>query len=151
MEKIKVTVTGIRVFDAKEIPSVELQLAQPIRGYAAHVEKNVVAGYEETDVTRISMNRSQLTRELCAVNELIDEYRGCRPVAFDQKAFALILRGAELTIVREAHVAGEVVPDAKDKDGNDVVFKRDCYTTHVVGVQLTDRAVARLDAACTLD
>ena len=151
MEKIKVTITGVRVFDAKEIPSVELQLAQSIKGYAGRVENKVVTGYEETDVTHISMNRSQLTRELCAVNELIDEYRGCRPTAFDQKAFALILRGAELTIVREAHVAGEVVPDAKDKDGNDIVFKRDCYTTHVVGVQLTDRSVARLDAACSLD
>ena len=151
MEKIKVTITGVRVFDAKEIPSVELQLAQSIKGYAARVENKVVKGYEETDVTSISMNRSRLTRELCAVNELIDEYRGCRPTAFDQKAFALILRGAELTIVREAHAAGEVVPDAKDKDGNDRVFNRDCYTTHIVGVQLTDRSVARLDAACSLD
>ena len=151
MEKIKVTITGVRVFDAKEIPSVELQLAQPIKGYAARVENKVITGYEETDVTRISMNRSRLTRELCAVNELIDEYRGCRPTAFDQKAFALILRGAVLTIVREAHAAGEVMPDEKDKDGNEIVFKRDSYTTHIVGVQLTDRAVARLDAACTLD
>ena len=151
MEKIKVTVTGVRVFDAKEIPSVELQLASAIRGYAQSVDDNNVVTFNETDVTRISMNRSQLTRELCAVNELIDEYRSCRPTAFDQKAFALILRGAELTIVREAHAAGEIVPDAKDKDGNDIVFKRDCYTTHVVGVQLTDRSVARLDAACSLD
>lgn len=151
MEKIKVTITGVYVHDTKEIPSVELRLAQSIKGYAQSIDDNNVVTFDETDVTRISMNRSQLTRELCAVNELIDEYRGCRPTAFDQKAFALILRGAELTIVREAHVAGEVVPDAKDKDGNDIVFKRDCYTTHVVGVQLTDRAVARLDAACSLD
>lgn len=151
MEKIKVTITGVRVFDAKEIPSVELQLASAIKGYAQSVDDNNVVTFDETDVTRISMNRSQLTRELCAVNELIDEYRGCRSTAFDQKAFALILRGAELTIVREAHAAGEVVSDAKDKDGNDIVFKRDCYTTHIVGVQLTDRAVARLDAACSLD
>lgn len=151
MEKIKVTVTGVRVYDQKEIPSVELILAQAIKGYTARVENKVITGYDETDVTSISMNRSQLTRELCSVNELIDEYRGCRPTAFDQKAFSLILRGAVLTIVREAHAAGEIIPDAKDKDGNAIVFKRDCYTTHVVGVQLTDRSVARLDAACSLD
>lgn len=151
MEKIKVTIIGVRVYDQKEIPSVELQLAQSIKGYAARVENKVVIGYDETDVTSISMNRSQLTRELCAVNDLIDEYRGCRPNAFDQKAFALILRGAVLTIIREAHAAGEIVPDTKDKDGNEIAFKRDCYTTHIESVQLTDRAIARLDAACTLD
>lgn len=151
MEKIKVTITGVRVFDAKEIPSVELQLANAIKGYAAIEDENKVITFGETDVTHISMNRSQLTRELCAANELIDEYRGCRPTAFDQKAFSLILRGAELTIVREAHAAGEVVPDAKDKDGNEITFSRDCYTTNIVGVHLTDRAVARLDAACSLD
>lgn len=151
MEKIKVTITQVNVYDQKEIPSVELQLAQAIKGYAAHVENKVVTGYDETDVTSISINRSQLTRELCVANDLIDEYRGCRNKAFDQKALALILRGAVLTIIREAHAAGEIVPDAKDKDGNEIVFKRDCYTTHIEGVQLTDRAIARLDAFCTLD
>lgn len=151
MEKIKVTVVGVRVYDQKEIPSVELQFAQSIKGYTQTVDSNKVISFAETDVTSISMNRSQLTRELCVVNDLIDEYRGCRPNAFDQKAFALILRGAVLTIIRESHAAGEIIPDAKDKDGNEIAFKRDCYTTHIEGVQLTDRAIARLDAACTLD
>lgn len=151
MEKIKVTVVSVRVYDQKEIPSVELQLAEPIKGYAQHVNDDKTITFTETDVTSISMNRSQLTRELCVANDLIDEYRGCRPNAFDQKAFALILRGAVLTIIREAHAAGEIVPDAKDKDGNEIAFKRDCYTTHIAGVQLTDRSIARLDAACTLD
>lgn len=151
MEKIKVTVESVYVYDQKTIPSVELRIKESIKGYAQNVDADGVISYAETDVQTLSMNRSQLTRELCAASDLIDEYRGCRPTAFDQKAFSLILRGAVLTIIREAHAAGEVVPDAKDKDGNDVVFKRNCYTTHIEGVQLTDKAIARLDAACTLD
>lgn len=151
MEKIKVTIVGVRVYDKKEIPSVELQLEQSIKGYAQVVNKDKTVTFAETDVNSLSMNRSQLTRELCAASDIIDEYRGCRPTAFDQKTFALILRGAVLTIIREAHAAGEIIPDTKDKDGNEIAFKRDCYTTHIEGVQLTDRAIARLDAACTLD
>lgn len=151
MEKIKVTVVSVRVYDQKEIPSVELQFAESIKGYAQKVNDDKTITFTESDVNRVSINRSQLTRELCAANDLIDEYRGCRPNAFDQKTFSLILRGATLTLIREAHASGEVIPDAKDADGNEIVYKRDCYTTKVAGVQLTDRAVARLDAACTLD
>lgn len=151
MEKIEVTVVGVRVYDQKEIPSVELHFAQSIKGYVARVENNVIVDYDETDVTSISMSRSQLTRELCAVNDRINEYRACRNTAFDQKAFALILLGSGLTIIREPHNAGEIVPDAKDKDGNEIAFKRNCYTTHLDNVRLTNRAIARLDAACTLD
>lgn len=156
MEKIKVNVVSVRVFDQKEIPSVELTLGGTIKGFTQHIDENKSVSFVEADVNTVSINRSQLTRELCACNDLIDEYRGCRPTAFDQKAFALILRGAELTIVRESHDTGEVMTDAdgnalKDSEGNDRVYKRDCYTTSVVGVKLTDRAVARLDAACTLD
>ena len=156
VEKIKITIVSVFVYDQKDIASVELNIAEPIKGFAREIDANKVISFKETDVDSISINRSQLTRELCKCSDLIDEYRGCRSRAFDQKCLSLILRGAELTIVREAHATGEVVLDAdgkevKDKDGNTVVYKRDCYTTHIVAVKLTDRAIAKLDAACSLD
>lgn len=156
MEKIKVTVVSVRVFDQKEIPSVQLTFNASIKGFTQHVDADKSVNFVEGEVDSVSINRSQLTRELCACNDLIDEYRGCRPTAFDQKAFSLILRGADLTLIREVHSAGEVIVDAdgntlKDSEGNDRVYTRDCYTTRVVGAKLTDRAVARLDAACSLD
>lgn len=156
MEKIKVNVVSVRVFDQKKVPSVQLTFNASIKGFTRHIDADKSVNFIEGDVDNVSINRSQLTRELCACNDLIDEYRGCRPTAFDQKAFSLILRDAELTLIREIHSAGEVITDAdgnavKDSKGNDIVYTRDCYTTRVVGVKLTDRAVARLDAACTLD
>lgn len=151
MEKIKITIVSVHVHDNQTIPNVELQFAETIEGYQLVKGNNGVITKTKGEVTAISFQRSQLTRELCNLNELIADYKGCRATAFDQKAFSLILRGATLTIVREAYAAGEIIPDVKDKDGNDVAHKNDGFTTHVVGVQLTDKAIAKLDAACTLD
>lgn len=150
MEKIKVTIASVNVFDKQEIPSVELVLTTPIKGFALNRDGQGVESFVETEVTSVSISRSKLTAQLCECNDLIDEYRGCQLKAFDQKTFSLILRKAELTIVRERHTAGEIKPDKFDADGNPVAYQRDCYTTNVVGVKLTDRAIQKLDDACSL-
>lgn len=152
MEKLKVTVDSVKVFDDREYPTVQFVFKETVKGYA----KADTNSFREGDVNTISINRAQLTKELCNCNDLIDEYRGCREKAFDQKAFGLILRGATLTIVRSKHTKGEVVKDVegndiKDGDGNPIVYNRDCYTTNVVGVTLTPRAEEKLEQACSLD
>lgn len=152
MEKIKVTVETVKVFDNSEYPTVQLVFKESIKGYS----KTDDGSYKEKDVNYVSINRGQLTRELCANHDLIDEYRSCRNKAFDQKAFSLILRGATLTIVRTAHTEGEVITDSEgnnvvDNDNNPIAYSRDCYTTNIVAAYLTQRAEEKLDRACTLD
>lgn len=152
MEKLKVTIDSVKVFDEQEYPTVQLFIKEAIKGYS----KSDDGSYKEADVNTISITRAQLTKELCNCNDLIDEYRGCRVRAFDQKAFGLILRGATLTIVRTQHAEGETVKDGegndvKDGDDNPIVYNRACYTTNIIGVSLTARAEEKLDQACSLD
>lgn len=152
MEKTKVTIDSVKVFNEREYPNVQLTFKETVKGYI----KADDGSYKEGDVTAISINRSQLTKELCNCNDLIDEYRGCREKAFDQKAFGLILRGATLTIVRNKHTKGDAVKDTegndvKNGDDNPILYNRDCYTTNVVGVTLTPRAEEKLEQACSLD
>lgn len=151
MEKIHVTVSAVRVYDNQTIPSVELWFNETIEGYTLIKGDNGAITKTKGYVNSISIQRNQLTSELCNLNELIADYKGCRATAFDQKAFSLILRGAELVIIREPYAAGEIIPDVKDKDGNAIAHKNDGFTTHVVGVKLTEKAIAKLDAACTLN
>lgn len=152
MEKTKVTIESVKVFDGQDYPTVQLMFKETVKGYI----KADDGSYKEGDVNAISISRSQLTKELCQHNDLIDEYRGCREKAFDQKSFSLILRGATLTIVRSKHTKGDAVKDTegndvKDGDDNPILYNRDCYTTNVVGVSLTPRAEEKLDQACSLD
>lgn len=159
MEKISVKVVSVKVYDDKDIPSVTLSLNKAIKGFAfERDDKGQVKddACKEVDVTDISIQRSKLTRQLCEVNELIDLYRGCRVAALGQKQFNLILKNATLSIVRTRHAEGEEQKDndgnpVLDKDGNVKTYGRDCYTTDVVGVTLSDAAVGLLNAFCTLD
>lgn len=151
MEQNKVTVSAIRVFNQKEVVDVQLTFTTPIKGY------KVVNGQRtEADVDSISLSRAQLTRELCAANDLIDMYRSCRTTAFEQKHFVLMLRGAELELGREFKAAGEPILDRDgqpviDGDGNAMAYKNDCFITSILKVHLTEKATQLLDSALTLD
>lgn len=159
MEKISVKVVRVTVYDDKEKPDVKLTLDKAIKGFAFERDAKGAVNYDvcnECDVTEISINRAKLTRQLCEVNDLIDTYRGCRVAALGQKQFNLILKNATLSIVRTRHAEGEPEKNTDgnpilDKDGNVKTYDRDCYTTDVVGVTLSDSAIGRLDAFCTLD
>ena len=151
MEKTKVTIESVRVYDEQEYPIVQLFIKEKIKGYIQNGNT-----FDQGDVDHISINRSQLTKDLCSCNDLIAEYRGCRVNAFDQKAFHLILWKSVLTIVRTPHSAGEIVKDADgnnvtDSNGDPILYNRDCFTTTIVGVSLTPEAQKKLDRACSLD
>lgn len=150
MEKIKATVTRVLVNDSVEYPYVSIWIDKPIMGFADKADDAGVVSRTECEVDRIDFSRSQLTRELCSADELIEEYRGGLTRAFGQKEFNRILAKSELTIVRERHTAGEIIPDKKDADGNDATYKQDCYTTSVAAIKMTERAIARIDKACEL-
>lgn len=150
MTKNKVTVTRVLVNDSVEFPYVSFWIDKPLQGFTNDADEGGTVTRTEGDITKIDIARSKLTRQLCEADELIAEYRGSRTTAFGQKEFNRILMKAELTIVSERHSAGDEVPDTKDADGNPVTYKLDGYDYTVVGIKMTERAIARIDKACEL-
>lgn len=143
-EKVKVTINAVTVFDNDGKASIRLSFNETIRGYKADGSE-----FAETDVNYIDINRAALTKQLTAINDLIADFRATRVEALGQREFALILRGATLTMVRTHHVGGELT-GRQDEKGNDIAYQRDCYTTQVVAIRLTGNAVAKLERATEL-
>lgn len=155
METLKVTIVNVVVKENANAPYVWLNLTKPIKAYTVQRNADGTTARVLADTTALSMNLYQLSNELSAANELIDEYVACRATLLDQKALNIILRGAELTLERIAHKAGDAVngEDGQplvDAFGKAIVFANDCHTTHITAVKLTDRATTKLDDALSL-
>lgn len=142
MEKIIVTVKGVRVFVNEFSSSVQLTLAEPIKGFKQDDDGNFV----EEDVKQISLPRSKFTAQLCEASDDIAMYRATLDHALGQKEFGVILFNAKLQLQRERKAAGEVYTI----NGEEQVAERDCYLTDVTGVQLSDRAIRAIDNAIAL-
>ena len=142
METIVVTVKGVKVFVDENSASVQFTFDKAIKGFARDADGN----FAEADVMTISINRSKLTAQLCAISDDIAMYRATLDHAFGQKEFGVILFNAQLTLNRQRVAAGEVIGEGDDA----FVAERDCYLTDVVKVKLSDRALRQLDAATAL-
>ena len=142
METIVVTVKGVKVFVDENSASVQFTFDKAIKGFARDDDGNFV----ETDVKTISIHRSKLTAQLCAVSDDIAMYRATLDHAFGQKEFGVILFNAQLTLNRQRVAAGDVIGEGDDA----FVAERDCYLTDVAKVKLSDRALRQLDAATAL-
>ena len=138
METIVVTINNVKVFESEDATTVQITFNEPIKGFKLDQQGDVIAA----DVTSFSMFRSKLTAQLCEVSDDIALYRATQTHGLNQKQLGIILTGAKLKINREFKAAGEV-----DKD---YTFTRDSYITDVVGITLTERAIRKLDAACSL-
>ena len=138
METIVVTINNVKVFETEDAATVQISFNEPIKGLKLDKQGNTT----ETDVTSFSMFRSKLTAQLCESNDDIALYRATQGQSLNQKQLGIILTGAKLKINREFKAAGEV-------DG-DYTFTRDSYVTNIVDVTLTERAIRKLDAACSL-
>lgn len=138
METIVVTINNVKVFESEDAATVQISFNEPIKG----LKLNEQGATTETDVTSLSIFRSKLTAQLCEANDDITLYRATQGQALNQKQLGIILVGAKLKINREFKAAGET-------DG-DYTFTRNSYLTDVVDVTLTDRAIRKLDAACSL-
>lgn len=143
-EKLNLTVNAVTVFDNDGKASVRLTFDESIKGYKANG-----LDFVESEVNYVDFARPALTKQLCGLNDLIADYRACRTEAFGQKEWAIILRGAKLTVVRHHHAAGELT-GRQDANGVDVAYQRDCYTSDIVGVKLTDAATRKLERATEL-
>ena len=120
--------------------SVNLTFDKSIPGFV----RNEDGTYVESNVDHISFSRASITRQLCALNELIATYRDASEGAFNRKQLSIILHGAKLTIKRTIHVAGEVI------EGREEALERDSWFSDIVGVSVSKTAATLLLNALTL-
>ena len=120
--------------------SVNLSFDKAIPGFIRDED----GSYVEANVDHISFSRASITRQLCALNDLIATYRDASEGAFNRKQLSIILHGAKLTIKRTLHSAGEVI------DGRDEPLERDSWFTDIIGVSISKTAATLLLSALTL-
>lgn len=120
--------------------SVNLSFDKAIPGFVRDED----GSYVEANVDHISFSRASITRQLCALNDLIATYRDASEGAFNRKQFSIILHGAKLTIKRTLHAAGEVI------DGREEPLERDSWFSEIVGVSVSKTAATLLLSALTL-
>ena len=120
--------------------SVNLTFDKSIPGFVRDED----GSYVEADVDHISFSRASITRQLCALNDLIATYRDASEGAFNRKQLSIILHGAKLTIKRTLHAAGEVV------EGREEPLERDSWFSDIVGVSVSKTAATLLLSALTL-
>lgn len=146
MQILVLKVKAIEVFEDKDGASVNLVFDKSFDG----MSKNSDGAYVGAFVNNISFGRSNLTRQLCDKNDDFAMYRATRRNALGQKEFGVILFGAKLEMTRTFVKEGEVIPGQVDEDGKPVVADRDKYLTEIVKVELTDRAIRKIDEAVSL-
>ena len=120
--------------------SVNLTFDKSIPGFVRDED----GSYVEANVDHISFSRASITRQLCALNDLIATYRDASEGAFNRKQLSIILHGAKLTIKRTLHAAGEVV------EGREEPLERDSWFSEIVGVSVSKTAATLLLNALTL-
>ena len=120
--------------------SVNLSFDKAIPGFVRDED----GSYIEANVDHISFSRASITRQLCALNDLIATYRDASEGAFNRKQLSIILHGAKLTVKRTLHAAGEVI------EGRDEPLERDSWFSEIVGVSVSKTASALLLSALTL-
>lgn len=120
--------------------SVNLSFDKAVPGFIRDED----GSYVEANVDNISFSRSAITRQLCALNDLIATYRDSCEGAFNRKQLSIILHGAKLTIKRTLHAAGEVI------EGREEPLERDQWFTDIVGVSVSKTAATLLLSALTL-
>ena len=120
--------------------SVNLTFDKSIPGFVRDED----GSYVEANVDHISFSRASITRQLCALNDLIATYRDASEGAFNRKQLSIILHGAKLTIKRTLHAAGEVI------EGREEPLERDSWFSEIVGVSVSKTAATLLLSALTL-
>lgn len=120
--------------------SVNLTFDKSIPGFVRAED----GSYVESNVDHINFSRASITRQLCALNDLIATYRDASEGAFNRKQLSIIIHGAKLTIKRTLHNAGDVI------DGRDEPLERDQWFSDIIGVSISKTAATLLLSALTL-
>lgn len=146
METLVLKVKAVEVFEDKDGASVNLVFDKSFDGMLKNSDGAYVAG----SVNNISFSRSNLTRQLCDENDDFAMYRATRRNALGQKEFGVIFFGAKLEVTRTFVKEGAVIPNQVDKNGQPVVADRDKYLTEIIKVELSERAIHKIDEAVSL-
>lgn len=134
-------VKRVQTFDNDDsFVSVDLTFDKSIPGFIRDED----GSYVEANVDHISFNRASITRQLCALNDLIATYRDALESAFNRKQLSIILHGAKITVKRTLHTAGEVI------EGREKQLERDQWFTDIVGVSVSKTAATLILNALTL-
>lgn len=139
IETIVANIKTISLFEDEKVSNVRVTVDKTFTGFV--LNDGVPT---ESEVDYFGMSRSNLTRQLCNVNEDIALYRACLTHSFTQKDLAILLTGSKIKFNREFHAAGELL------EGSDNPLERDCYITALVSVELSARAVKALDKVLDL-
>ena len=134
------TVKRVQVIDDDVFVNVNLTFDKSIPGFVRDED----GSYIEANVDHISFSRASITRQLCALNDLIATYRDASEGAFNRKQLSIILHGAKLTIKRTLHAAGEII------EGREEPLERDSWFSEIVGVSVSKTAATLLLSALTL-
>ena len=135
------TVKRVQTFDNDDsFVSVDITFDKSIPGFVRDED----GSYVEANVDHISFSRASITRQLCALNDLVATYRDASEGAFNRKQLSIILHGAKLTIKRTLHAAEEVI------EGREDALKRDQWFTDIIGVSISKTAATLLLSALTL-
>lgn len=136
-----ITVKRVQTIETDDsFVSVSISFDKAIPGFV----RDEYGSYVAANVDHISFSRASITRQLCALNDLIATYRDASEGAFNRKQLSIILHGAKLTIKRTFHAAGEVI------EGRDEPLERDQWFTDIVGVSVSKTAASLLLNALTL-
>ena len=135
------TIKRVQVIETDDAyVSVNVTFDKAIPGFV----RNEDGSYVEANVDHINFSRAAITRQLCALNDLIATYRDACEGAFNRKQLSIILHGAKLTVKRTLHSAGEII------DGREEPLEREQWFTDIVGVSISKTAAALLLNALTL-
>lgn len=140
VKTLALSVKRVQTIETDSFVSVNLTFDKTIPGFIRDED----GSYVEADVDNISFSRAAITRQLCALNDLIATYRDASEGAFNRKQLSIILHGAKLTIKRTFHAAGEII------DGREEPLERDSWFSEIVGVSVSKTAATLLLNALTL-
>lgn len=128
-KEFSVQVMRAQLFENEDIVNVQLTLNKAIPGFTKTKNGDFVAAY----INAVSLSRSTLTKQLCAVDEGIALLRDGQKTAFTRAQIVTILHGAALVIKRTYHVAGYVRENGEAID-------RDQWFTDIKSCKLTEFA-----------
>lgn len=108
-KKFTLKVMRVQLFEDADIVNVQLTFDKAIPGFA----KSDDGDYIPSNVDRISLSRSALTRALCEKDEMIATMRDGQSSPLSRAQFSTVLHGAVLTVTRTYHAQG-FVPEGRD-------------------------------------
>lgn len=144
MEKISAKVKMVQYHSTQDFSNVRVTLDKEFKAIVAKRddEGNRIDGeWTEDTVNYLDFAPSQLTAILVDRNEEIAFLRSVCEKPFGQAEFAAVLFGSTIEFTRELVAAGQPIP--RSTTGR--VAERDCYSTDVKKVELSDKAKAIVD------